>query len=178
MITWGQKEFHSGYFEVSRSTAHITGAGALITILPEIMRLAVSRGTSLVVKPLRGGQSLVFSVDMSSGWLKAKGAYWIVLCCWLGLYHGHNLGNVLQLPNSYFTKEDISTCDIYFGFSLLQNFPVIDARERVVPLPTIFPCHYNPHGIESYFVNYIICSTTSFASICPRFVATLNIAPC
>ena len=37
MVTLGQKEFQDGYFEVSRSTAQIRGAGALMMILAEMV---------------------------------------------------------------------------------------------------------------------------------------------
>lgn len=59
IVTVGQKEFQDGYLEVSRKTAHIRDAGALMMIRLEIVKVEYSRGTRRVVRPLGGGQAVV-----------------------------------------------------------------------------------------------------------------------
>ena len=58
MVTLGQKEFQSGYEEVSRRTDQTRNAGAEILREADVGRMVAWRGTSWVVRPDEGGQGV------------------------------------------------------------------------------------------------------------------------
>lgn len=76
----GQKLFHLGYEELSRTMEKTKEAGAAMRAEPETERIAEERGTITVERPFKGGQTLRFV-----GWL-ILGAPCVVGCSnWGGL---------------------------------------------------------------------------------------------
>ena len=57
MVARGQKVFHCGYFDRSRTIRHTSGAGAAMRVEPCTVRIADLRGTIGVVIPSDGGQA-------------------------------------------------------------------------------------------------------------------------
>lgn len=56
MVARGQKVFHVGYVETSRTMEKTREAGAAMCVDPCMERMVEERGTIIVVRPLEGGQ--------------------------------------------------------------------------------------------------------------------------